>query len=276
MARKKTSAGVMDIKLTVLGKYSPFPPAAGACPGYWVSTGGDGASAGAGCGVLLDCGPGVLSRFQRFVGPLDVIRRVVLSHLHFDHTSDFHALRYAASPDRRYQRLPQHVTVYAPREPEKEFSFLTYKEAVDAIAVDAGDTIRLGGCGPGTGAEVLSVMFFRSEHPLPCHAMRIESGDGIVTYSGDSRPCDSLVEAARGADLFLCEASAVEKDAAFAAAGHLTARQAGEAALMAGVKKLLLTHLWPLYDERVLLEECREVFPGAEIAQEGATYQVRN
>jgi ribonuclease BN (tRNA processing enzyme) len=104
---------------------------------------------------------------------------------------------------------------------------------------------------------------------------KVESRDGVIAYSGDSRPCDSIVEAASGADLFLCEASAVEKDAAIAAPGHMTARQAGETARKAGVGKLLLTHLWPLYDEARLLSECREVFPRADLAVEKSTYSAR-
>ena len=261
------------MKLTVLGKYSPFPPAGGAGPGYWVTTGGgnDQKDSTPETGVLLDCGPGVLSRFQEIVGPLELIRWVILSHLHFDHTSDFHSLRYAVSPGRHYVNLPKHVTVYAPGVPEKEASFLTYKDTVDAQVVQSGTKVTLG-----EGERSLSVTFFPVEHPVPVYAMRIEGPDGIIAYSGDSRPCESLVEAARGADIFLCEASTNEEDAAFAAAGHLTARQAGEVAKQARVKKLLLTHLWPLYDERVLLEECRAVFPEVEIAKERAAYVVSN
>jgi len=263
------------VKLTVLGKYSPFPPAGGAGPGYWVQfcdelkpgEGVDGVTQP--LGVLLDCGPGVLARFQETVGPLGLISHVILSHLHFDHTSDFHSLRYAASPDRRYKDLPQHVTVYAPAVPEKEASLLSYKQSVDAQVVEGGKRIELG---RGDGA--VSITFFPGEHPIPCYAVRIEGQGGTIVYSGDSRPCESLVEAARGADLFLCEASAIEDDAAFAAAGHLTARQAGEVAKRAGVKRLLLTHLWPLYDEDVLLEQCRREFPDAEIVRERATYTV--
>lgn len=263
------------MKLTVLGKYSPFPPAGGAGPGYWVQfcdelkpgEGVDGVTQP--LGVLLDCGPGVLARFQETVGPLGLISHVILSHLHFDHTSDFHSLRYAASPDRRYKDLPQHVTVYAPAVPETEASLLSYKQSVDAQVVEGGKRIELG---RGDGA--VSITFFPGEHPIPCYAVRIEGQGGTIVYSGDSRPCESLVEAARGADLFLCEASAIEDDAAFAAAGHLTARQAGEVAKRAGVKRLLLTHLWPLYDEDVLLEQCRREFPDAEIVRERATYTV--
>ena len=261
------------MRLTVLGKYSPFPPAGGAGPGYWVTSGGGNEQKDSEpkTGLLLDCGPGVLSRFQEVVGPLELIRWVILSHLHFDHTSDFHSLRYAANPGRRYEGLPKHVTVFAPKSPEKEASFLSYKDAVDAQFIEPGKRITLG-----QGDAALSVTFFPVEHPIPVYAMRIEGQDGVITYSGDSRPCEALVEAARGSDLFLCEASTFEEDAAFAAAGHLTARQAGEVAKQAGVKKLLLTHLWPLYDERMLLEECRAVFPDVEVASERATYIVRD
>ena len=58
------------MKMTVLGKYSPYPPAGGAGPGYWVEAGESGTSGSTGStdGILLDCGPGVLSRFQEHVG----------------------------------------------------------------------------------------------------------------------------------------------------------------------------------------------------------------
>jgi len=251
------------VELVILGKYSPFAPANGACPGYWVTPG----SAGdAGTGVLLDCGPGVLARFQESVGPLRLIRSVILSHLHFDHTSDILVLRYAVSPDGRYRELPDAVTVYSPGEPEREFSLLGYKESMIARTIEAGKDIEVGG---------LRASFFPGQHSIPSYAVRLEGPSGVLAYSGDSRPCDSLVQAASNADLFLCEASAVEADAAFAAPGHLTARQAGEVAAEARVKKLLLTHLWPLYDERQILSECRAVFPHAEIAKEGARYRVR-
>lgn len=247
----------MTMTLTVLGRYSPFPPAGGACPGYWV---GNDAT---GDGILLDCGPGVLARFQERVGPLSRAGTVVLSHLHFDHTADFHALRYAVSPDRPRPSLPARIAVYAPPEPATEFSLLKYKDAVVATAVAPGDSIRLG---------EFRVTFFRGEHAIPTHAMRIEGSGGIIAYSGDSRPCPGLEQAASGADLFLCEASAIEADARHASAGHLTARQAGELAARIGVNKLVLTHLWPMYDPEEILRECRSAFPQAELAEEGKSY----
>lgn len=249
------------MRMTVLGKYSPYPPAGGAGPGYWVESGEPGSSTG----ILLECGSGVLSRFQERVGPLSNIHTVVLSHLHFDHISDVLVLRYAAAADSRYKELPHHVRIYAPPEPENEFSLLTYKEATSGNAVSSEMRLQVG---------PFSLTFYQGVHGIPSFAVRIEGPRGVLAYSGDTRPCHALLEAAKDADLFLCEASGIEADADYVAPGHLTARQAGEIAYQAGVKQLLLTHVFPLYDEDQLLEECRKVFPQAELVQEGHCYSL--
>jgi len=248
----------------ILGKYSPFPPKGGSCPGYWITSGET--------GVLLECGSGVLSRAQEFISLSD-ITVVVLSHLHFDHMSDLMILRYAASPDGRYKELPRKVTVYAPKEPRTEFELLSYKDALVAVPVPAG-TSHEGIVISSVAIGDMKVSFYPAEHSYPSYAIRFEAEDGVFAYSGDTRPCDGLLQAARGADLFLCEASAVEADSEFAKPGHLTARQAGEIAREASVGRLLLTHIWPLYDERQILEECQEVFAESQVVTEGREYRV--
>lgn len=229
---------VMNLNVTVLGKYSPFSPANGAGPGYWVECDNPSDEPRTRQGVLLDCGSGVLANFQEYVGCLSMIRVVALSHLHYDHIADATILRYAVSPDRRYRDLPGAVQVYAPATPREEHDLFNYK-AMSAHAVSQGDSIEVG---------EMRVTFFEVCHPIAGCAMRIQSSSGIISYSGDTRRCDGILEAAMGADIFLCEASATEEDREFAVAGHLTARQAGEIAIDAGVKRLLLTHIWPLYD----------------------------
>ncbi len=255
------------MNVTVLGKYSPFPPARGAGSGYWVECENPCEGSTHKQGILLDCGPGVLANFQQYVGRLSMIRFVALSHLHFDHMADMTVLRYAVSPDQRYRVLPPKVQVYAPATPQAEHDLLNYKEAMFATAVSHGDSIAVG---------TMKITFFQVCHPVTTHGIRIQTPSGIIAYSGDTCPCEGLIEAAKGADIFICEASATEEDREFAAQRHLTARQAGEVAKEAGVKRLLLTHIWPLYDEMTLLEECREVFPGAEIVRQGATYSTGN
>ena len=56
---------------------------------------------------------------------------------------------------------------------------------------------------------------------------------------------------------------------------HTTAKQAGQIAQKANVKKLLLGHFSSKYDTLEEFElEAREVFPNSELALEGVTYKV--
>ncbi len=56
---------------------------------------------------------------------------------------------------------------------------------------------------------------------------------------------------------------------------HMTAREVGALAKRCRVKKLLCTHIWAGgYDERAILDEVREDFPRAAIAEEMKTYTV--
>jgi ribonuclease BN (tRNA processing enzyme) len=244
------------MKLRVLGKYSPFPGPGGACPGYWVHTDA--------VGVLLECGPGVLSRFQQYE-QLGAIEVVILSHLHADHMSDFLSLRYATESSLRHPALPGHLTVYAPEQPPEVRDALRFKDRVTVETLSPERDIRVGD---------LTITFFKVEHPFECYAVRVDDGKSVLAYSGDTRPCDSLVHAAGNAGLFLCEASCLERDASFAATGHLTTTQAAEIARQAGVGKLLLTHIWPFYSENELLSETRRIFAEADIAAEGMEYEV--
>jgi hypothetical protein len=45
------------------------------------------------------------------------------------------------------------------------------------------------------------------DHPCDAYAVRVEHGGRSLAYSGDTGPCAGLVEAARGADVLLCEAT---------------------------------------------------------------------
>jgi ribonuclease Z len=92
-----------------------------------------------------------------------------------------------------------------------------------------------------------------------------------IVYSGDCAPDDNIIEAARGADLLIHEATFEESMKAEAAGRfHSTAKGAAEVAKAAGVKRLALTHISPRYsDVSVLLAEATAVFPGTVIAEDG-------
>jgi len=98
-----------------------------------------------------------------------------------------------------------------------------------------------------------------------------------ICYSGDTRPCESVIRLAEGADLLIHESTleAGSEDKA-AESGHSTAREAAEVARSAGVKRLILTHLSTRYKRtEVILEAAREVFPRTEVADDLMTLEVK-
>jgi ribonuclease BN (tRNA processing enzyme) len=89
---------------------------------------------------------------------------------------------------------------------------------------------------------------------------RIEAGGVALAYTGDTGPCDEVIELARNADVFLAEAT--YQDTSNLMPFHLSARQAGEIAQQADVRRLVLTHLTPDLDPVVSLREAAEAFDG--------------
>jgi ribonuclease Z len=92
----------------------------------------------------------------------------------------------------------------------------------------------------------------------------------VFAFIMDTRLCAGAAELAAGADLLVCEATFLERDADLARAyAHLTAQQAATLAYDAGVRQLVLTHLSQRYgngDQHAA--EANAVFPGAVVAKD--------
>jgi len=98
-----------------------------------------------------------------------------------------------------------------------------------------------------------------------------------VVFTGDTRPCASVVDAAKGADLLIHEATfgEEEKDRA-KETGHSTAREAAQVALAANAKRLVLSHVSARYSVSAeeLVKEAREVFRETMVAKDGMEIDV--
>ena len=83
-----------------------------------------------------------------------------------------------------------------------------------------------------------------------------------VTYSGDTRPCEKLIELARNSDVLIHEATYEYADLDKAIEHcHSTSKEAAEIAKKANVKLLALTHISPRYMTDINIKnEAREIF----------------
>jgi ribonuclease Z len=98
-----------------------------------------------------------------------------------------------------------------------------------------------------------------------------------VVYTGDTRPCESTVEAAAGTELLIHDCTFAEEERQRAhETFHTTAQGAAGVAARAGAKRLILTHLSARYSDApgILEDEARAIFPGALAAYDGMTVEI--
>ncbi len=251
------------MRLTVIGASGSYPGPASPASCYLLEAEHEGKL----WRVLLDMGSGALGVLHTHIDPASV-DAVLISHLHADHCLDlcgFYVLR-RYHPDGAQPRIPVWGPVDTARRMAKaydldedpgmneEFDFLLYPESFTV--------------GP------FSVTAREVAHPVTAYGLRIEADGRVLAYSGDTGTCASLVETARDADFFLCEASFIEEhdnppDL------HLTGAEAGRMATEAGARRLVLTHVPPWYDPAIALAEAKETYAGElELAEPGRTYEI--
>jgi ribonuclease BN (tRNA processing enzyme) len=99
-------------------------------------------------------------------------------------------------------------------------------------------------------------------HWLPNAGLRLTADRETLAYTGDTGPSPDLIELARGADVFLAEATYPHVVPADSARYLSSAGQAGQTAARAGVGRLVLTHLWPGTDHQAALDAAAENYRG--------------
>jgi ribonuclease BN (tRNA processing enzyme) len=245
------------VRLTVLGCSGTFSGPTEACSSYLLEQDG--------FRLLMDMGSGALGALQRH-GDLRDLDAVWISHLHADHFIDLVPLAVA----RRYHPdgVPPPLDVYGPtgtrERVEAGFGRPGLEDVYTFHVVEPGQ-LPLG---------PFDVTLTEVAHPATCYAARLTSGGRTLAYSADTGPTDALVDAARGADVLLCEASWTDKPG-LPPDIHLTGRQAGEHAKRAGVPSLWLTHIVPWTDAEAVRAEAAEVYDGAlDIARCDAAFDV--
>ena len=97
--------------------------------------------------------------------------------------------------------------------------------------------------GAATAIGAMTVTGFPVEHAsgAPAYALRIEWAGRTIAYSSDTEWCERLVNAARNADLFVCEAYTFERPVRY----HIDHATLARHLNRIGARRVILTHLGP-------------------------------
>ena len=251
------------MRLTILGSSGGYSGPNNPTSGFLLETGG--------ARLWIDAGHGTFSALQR-VADYTRVDAILVSHVHADHCVDLYALNVAL---RFHERGVLRMPLYCPLEVWERVPLLFgdsaeaqqgFHQTFDFHPIASGETVELAG---------VRASFLRTDHPNYCLAMRLETAEGVLAYSADTGPGTDLAGFARGSDLLLCEAT--YQEGLVGAPVHLTARQAAEAARRAGVRDLVLTHVWPPFDPRRSVEEARNAAGEVRVewAAPGSAFDVR-
>ncbi|MFX1562587.1 MAG: MBL fold metallo-hydrolase [Promethearchaeota archaeon] len=208
--------------------------------------------------LIFDIGSGVLHRISCTMVDLTRIEHVFISHFHVDHCLDLASLIQSLW----LMEYDKTLKVYGPKHLKNA------KKGLDIIFPYLKDKVRLD-------LEILNPKFEKKTEnwkvasfpvihgDIEAYGFLIEAEDKRVVYSGDTAPCRELVKAAEGADLLIHECSLPDRLKEKAAL-HTTPGDLGRMAAEAGVKALVITHLYPelLDDLSGALSSIRKSFSG--------------
>lgn len=191
--------------------------------------------------MLLDCGASSLVAMKRAGVDPGGIGVVLLSHLHGDH---FGGVPFLVL-DGQFSRRTRPLIVAGPRgtqarvEAAMEVLFPGSSSVSRRFAVEFVELL------PRTPVAVgpVAVTGLPVEHAsgAPPYALRVQWAARVISYSGDTEWTESLVEAAAGADLFVCEAYTFETPRR----NHLDFRTLAAHRDRLGCRRLVLTHMGP-------------------------------
>ncbi len=242
--------------------------------------------------VLIDCGSGVTQRLAAAGLSGRDVDAVLLTHLHSDHLVDLFQLIVSSWHQGRDR--PQRVigppgtrafvdglmALWRPELDQRiahELRPSTAALDVEVEEIDPGDEPE-----PVIALDGLSVAAFRVDHRPVRHAFGFvcEADGARLVISGDTRRCEALIEAARGADLLLHEVF-IHRDMpviegvrtaagrANVAGYHTLSSEVGKIANQANVAALMLSHFVPpACDRDALLAEVAADFAGPVILGE--------
>jgi ribonuclease BN (tRNA processing enzyme) len=238
------------MKLTILGSGTNVHPTRAAA-GYLVKTDHL---------LLFDFGPRTLKNLMKAGVDRHKIRHILFSHFHADHFADFVHFFFDAVFYSKFIGKRPGLTIIGPRGTRKLFGIMLknfpgfsaarFKTAIRDVK-DQTFTI---------GRTRITARTVEHSKRLHCLGYRIEYGRKVLAYSGDSMYCKSLIQLCRKADVAVLDCSfPIQRRET---TNHMHAGDCGKVAAAAGVRRLVLSHFYPIAERYDVTRQAARHFKG--------------
>ncbi|MDG5786838.1 MBL fold metallo-hydrolase [Evansella sp. AB-P1] len=231
------------MKLTIIGYWGAYPGKNEGTSAYLLE--------GENTKILLDCGSGAVARLQNHIN-LATLDAVVLSHYHHDHVADIGVLQYSRVVDMNLKGTTEPLHIYAHKDDLMEFNRLGKKPYAEVFSYNSNGPLSIG---------PFTFSFQKTNHPVPCYAMKITDGSKSFVYTADTTYDEALIPFIQGSDLLITETSFYEDQEA-KTYGHMNSKEAGTLAEKSDVQHLILSHLPHFGSHNQLVEEAKKYFSG--------------
>jgi ribonuclease BN (tRNA processing enzyme) len=195
---------------------------------------------GARVNFLIDCGASSLPALKRLAIARDAIDLILITHFHGDHFGGLPFLLLDAQFTRRTRPLviagPEGIETRLAQVMEALFEHSSKtKQRFDlsVVALKPGETQAFG------AAKVTPFPVLHGLSGGPFLAYRVEAEGRVIAYSADTEWTQTLIPAARDADLFIAEAYYYDK----VVKNHLSLKTLEAHLPEINAKRLILTHM---------------------------------
>lgn len=193
----------MTVRVTFIGSGNAF--ADGGRSHACIHVGAPGVS------LLLDCGGSALPAIKSEIDP-EAIDAIAISHLHGDH---FGGIPYLVV-EQHYAGRTAPLAIGGPRALAERLRAAEASLYPDffrrtRIGFPISETV-LGADETELGGALVSAFPVRHVAESDPHGLRVRVADKLIAYSGDATWSDELARVAKGADLFICDASYFDRD----------------------------------------------------------------
>ncbi|PJB23308.1 hypothetical protein CO112_01120 [Candidatus Dojkabacteria bacterium CG_4_9_14_3_um_filter_150_Dojkabacteria_WS6_41_13] len=210
--------------------------------------------------ILIDCGPGTLVKLAQAGYKPEDLDYVFITHFHPDHTSDLFPLfmNYRLKDNFEPGSVTKFPTFYGPEGLDKFLS--DYSHLTELHAYDGWGKIKVIDYTPVIQLDDFAVKTYKVVHTAfsyatKAYSLRFEVENKVISFSGDTAACSGVENASENADVFVCDTSYPKGKVNTV---HLNSAEIGEISTKSKVKKLILDHFYPQYDQDTLVSEVRE------------------